>query len=256
MPLVTPNNQSVAAVETTKPALCTYLEWDSNFFNLRIARLNLARLDEQTVAEALQWCNSNRIDCLYFLADAGHATTPTLAEKNGFHLTDIRITFEKPIAQGETLPPQDTIRFAREEDLPALRGIARNTHHDTRFYFDGHFDRAKCDQLYETWIENSFRGFAQAILAADVDNAPAAYLTCHLKGCESQIGLLGVSAQCQGRGLGTKLVQQFLIWSREQNAKRATVGTQGRNLAAQRLYQRNGFVASSLQLWYHRWFSR
>jgi len=34
------------------------------------------------------------------------------------------------------------------------------------------------------------------------------------------------------------------------------VVTQGRNLAAQRLYQRNGFVTASLQLWYHRWFPR
>ena len=30
----------------------------------------------------------------------------------------------------------------------------------------------------------------------------------------------------------------------------------GRNLAAQRLYQRSGFVTASLQLWYHRWFLR
>jgi dTDP-4-amino-4,6-dideoxy-D-galactose acyltransferase len=256
MPLVNPDNQPVAAAERREQALCTYLEWDSNFFGVRIARLNFARLDEQTVAEALQWCNSHRIDCLYFLADADHATTPTLAEKNGFHLTDVRMTFEKPLAQNETFPAQDTIRLAREEDLAALRKIARNTHHDTRFYFDGHFDRTRCDQLYATWIENSFRGFAQAVLVAEVDNVPAAYLTCHLKGYESQIGLLGVSAQYQGRGLGTKLVQQFLIWSCEQNVKRATVVTQGRNLAAQRLYQHNGFVPASLQLWYHRWFSR
>ena len=92
------------------------------------------------------------------------------------------MTFEKPLAQSETFPAHETIRLAREEDLPALREIARNTHRDTRFYFDGHFDRDKCDQLYETWIENSFRGFAQAILVAEVANAPAAYLTCHLKG--------------------------------------------------------------------------
>lgn len=256
MPLVTSNNQPVAAAESREQPLCTYLEWDSNFFNLRIARLNVARLDEQTVADALQWCNSNRIDCLYFLADSDHAATSILAEKNGFGLTDVRMTFEKPLTQSETLPAHETIRLAREDDLPALREIAHNTHRDTRFYFDGRFDRAKCDQLYETWIENSFRGFAQAILVAEVANAPAAYLTCHLKGNESQIGLLGVGSQHQGHGLGTKLVQQFLTWSREQNAQRAIVVTQGRNLAAQRLYQRNRFVTASLQLWYHRWFSR
>jgi len=256
VPLVTPDNQPVAAAESREQHLCTFLEWDSNFFGVRIARLNVAHLNEQTLASTLQWCGSNRIDCLYFLSDSDHAATPLLAENNGFHLTDVRMTLEKPLAQSETFPAHATIRLAREEDLPALREIARNTHRDTRFYFDGHFDHDKCDQLYATWIENSFRGFAQAVLVADVANVPAAYLTCHLKDGESQIGLLGVGAQHQGGGLGTKLVHQFLFWSREQRAERATVVTQGRNLAAQRLYQRNGFVTASFQLWYHRWFSR
>ena len=208
------------------------------------------------MAEALDWCAAHRIDCLYFLAESDHALTPSLAEQNDFRLTDVRVTFEKAIASDEPLKQDPAVRPATEEDVPALRRIASSTHRDTRFYFDEHFDRAKCDQLYATWIENSFRGFAQAVLVADTNQSPAAYLTCHLKGDEAQIGLVGVSAKHQGQGLGTKLVQQFFAWSRQHNARRATVVTQGRNLAAQRLYQRNGFVTASLQLWYHRWFPR
>lgn len=237
--------------------ICTYLEWDSIFFDLRTARLNRARLDEATVAEFLQWCKANRIDCLYFLADSHHAQTPRLAERNGFCLTDVRLTLESsPVHPEAAAAISDGIRYAREDDLAVLRAIAHTGHRDTRFYFDEHFDRAKCDLLYETWIENSFRGYAQAVLVADVDKKPAAYLTCHLKGEQSQIGLVGVAQNQQGKGLGTKLVQHFLAWSREQRANRATVVTQGRNLAAQRVYQRNGFVTKSLQLWYHRWFDR
>ena len=253
---MTRNHDPGALPPTKEEALCSYLAWDSNFFGLRIARLNRARLDEQTLASAFDWCNSNRIDCLYFLADSDDPATPVLASQNGFVLTDVRLTLEKQFAHSETWPARPAIRLAKEEDLPALKEIARTTHRDTRFYFDGHFDHDKCDQLYATWIENSFRGFAQAVLVAEVESTPAAYLTCHLRGGESQIGLLGVGAAYQGRGLGTKLVQRFLAWSREHNATRATVVTQGRNLPAQRLYQRNGFVTASLQLWYHRWFSR
>jgi dTDP-4-amino-4,6-dideoxy-D-galactose acyltransferase len=235
--------------------ICTYLEWDSKFFERRIARLNRPRLDDAVVAETLAWCGTNRIECLYFLADSDHPQTPRLAESNDFLLTDVRMTFERTLAQQERahISP-DEVRLAREDDLNVLRAIARTGHRDTRFYFDEHFDQTKCELLYETWIENSFRGFAQAVLVALVDQAPAAYLTCHFKDQESQIGLVGVDASHQGKGLGTKLVQHFLSWSREQGASRATVVTQGRNIPAQRLYQRNGFATASLQLWYHRWF--
>jgi dTDP-4-amino-4,6-dideoxy-D-galactose acyltransferase len=241
---------------TERDPVCTYLEWDSQFFERRIARLNRHRLDHATMAECAHWCRQHRIDCLYFLADSNDQETPRLAEANDFHLTDIRVTLERVVIPEDFAADGfDGFRHAREDDLRALRTIARTSHHDTRFYFDGHFEQEKCDLLYATWIENSFRGFAQAVLVAEADGEPAAYLTCHLNDQASQIGLVGVGEGHRGKGLATKLVRAFLSWSREQGARRALVVTQGRNLPAQRLYQRNGFITSSMDLWYHRWFA-
>jgi len=235
-------------------AICTYLEWDSDFFELRIARLNRSRLDDPILKETLNWCRANHIDCLYFLADSDDARTCRIADRNGFFQADVRMTFERTISLNDLIPPPGgTVRLAREEDFAALRTIAREGHRDTRFYFDEHFERAKCDLLYETWIENSFKGYAQAVLVAEVEGKAVGYITCHLDGEESQIGIVGVAASHQGAGLGTRLVQHFLAWSVREGARKATVVTQGRNVAAQRLYQRNGFVTASFQLWYHRW---
>jgi len=241
---------------TERDPVCTYLEWYSQFFQRRIARLNRHRLDQATMAECALWCRQHRIDCLYFLADSNDLETPRLAEANDFHLTDIRMTLGRVVVPEDFAANSfDGFRHAREDDLRALRTIARTSHHDTRFYFDGHFEQEKCDLLYATWIENSFRGFAQAVLVAEADGEPAAYLTCHLNDQASQIGLVGVGEGHRGKGLATKLVRAFLSWSREQGARRALVVTQGRNLPAQRLYHRNGFITSSVDLWYHRWFA-
>jgi len=234
---------------------CIYLEWDSRFFERRIARVNGHRLDQADLSEVLTWCKTNRIDCLYLLADSDDAQTSSLAERNGFLHTDVRLTFERAFRESTPVaPPGDNVRLAQLGDLGALKAIARTGHRDTRFYFDLHFERAKCNLLYETWIENSFNGFAQAVLVAQVNGTAVGYLTCSLRGVESQVGLVGVADKYQGMGLGKQLVVGFLAWSVEQGAQRATVVTQGRNVSAQRLYQRMGFLTASVQLWYHRWF--
>jgi dTDP-4-amino-4,6-dideoxy-D-galactose acyltransferase len=248
------NPASVKPGEDCEP-LCTRLDWDSRFFERRIAQVNGHRLDEVKLSEILAWCKTNRIDCLYFLADSNDAQTSALAEQNGFRLTDVRLTFERTLSESPSpVSPGNRVRLARPADLGALKAIARTGHRDTRFYFDLHFEREKCDLLYETWIENSFNGFAQAVLVAEINAEPVGYITCRLQGVESRVGLVGVAGKYQGMGFGKQLVEAFLAWSAEHGARRATVVTQGRNIGAQRLYQRMGFLTATAQLWYHRWF--
>jgi dTDP-4-amino-4,6-dideoxy-D-galactose acyltransferase len=50
------------------------------------------------------------------------------------------------------------------------------------------------------------------------------------------------------------LVDQALAWFAQQKVTRVQVVTQGRNILAQRMYQRSGFVTHTVKLWYHRWF--
>lgn len=242
--------------DPTIDPVCTYLEWDSNFFQKRIARLNATRLDPDTTRNALQWSDQNRIDCLYFLADFDDPQTCQLAEENHFQFVDVRVTYDRAVPEVESRASTPWVRAAREQDLPFLKSIARKGHRDSRFYFDGHFDRGKCDLLYETWIANSMHGFADSVMVAESGHEAAAYVTCHLKGQEAQIGLIGVEQTHRGKGLGSALVAAFLAWSREHGAVRAKVITQGRNSGAQRLYQKSGFSIASSQFWYHRWFSR
>ena len=47
-------------------------------------------------------------------------------------------------------------------------------------------------------IERSFSGFADAVLVADVNAKAVGYITCALRGVESQIGLVGIADNYQG----------------------------------------------------------
>ncbi len=43
-------------------------------------------------------------------------------------------------------------------------------------------------------------------------------------------------------------------WLSDLDFDRVNVVTQGKNIPAQRAYQRCGFITRSVELWFHKWF--
>ena len=240
----------------TAPPSCAVLEWDSEFFGRRIARVQGGRLDAEGIARCRSWCAQEGVEALQFLADPNDAETAQAVQAAGFRYVDTRMMLERPIAdlaklQG-ALP--EAIHVGDGSEAAALAEVARVSHRDSRFYHDPGFDRARCDDLYATWVKNSFEGFAQAVLVATHAGQPAGYLSCHLNDDDTgQIGLVAVGEAARGHGLGGKLVEGSLAWFANAGKPRAVVVTQGRNVAALRMYERLGFLTHSVGDWYHLW---
>lgn len=236
-------------------SVCEYLAWDSEFFALRIGRV-AARLDTETVHEVRTWRASHAVDCLYLLCDSTDGTATRTAERDGFHLVDVRVNLVHELgptvldARGSGI-----VRPSRATDRDALRAIARVSHHDSRFYQDGHFPTDRCDALYETWIEKSCGGRSDVVLVPTTSgNDAVGYVTCERSpDGEGRIGLFAIAARDQRQGLGQALIHHALHWFATRGATRVTVATQGRNVPALRLYERCGFVLESVQFWYHWW---
>ena len=236
---------------------CVRLAWDSEFFGLSMARVCGQTLDDARAAAVEAWCRRERVGCAYFLARADDPATSQCAEKHGYSLVDIRVELECKLTADDATQPSTNARLAVESDLPALESIARESFTDSRFYADGHFPRAKCDALYVRWVQESLRGFADAVLVTPQQGPSAAFVTCKLEeaGAAGRIGLLGVDPRQRGHGLGQKIVHEALAWFAAGGARRVRVVTQGRNIASQRLYQRCGFLTHSVGLYYHKWWS-
>lgn len=233
------------------------MPWDSQHFGFPVAMVQGQRLTAETARDVSAWCRQQRIRCLYFLADLDDHPTLRLARAQGFVPVDLRMSFDKELPPVPASPPaHDGIRPARPDDLPALRHLARQSYLDSRFYFDPGFGRDKADELYVRWLESCFGDGATFFVAevAEQDNRIAGYLAAELSGAEASIALLGVDPQDQGRGIGRRLLEACLQWLPSRGIRRAHVVTHGRNMRAQRLYQRAGFVVRQIQLWHHCWF--
>jgi len=239
--------------------LCLFLDWDSRFFGFRIAQLNVNSLKPKYIPEIDSWCRRNAISCLYFLSDFNSPESIRIAEENSFKLVDSRVEMERTINESDKFDYQynDLIfRDAKTDDIELLQDIAKKSFTSSRFYFDQRFPRDLCDSFYATWIKVSCEGFAQKVLVTEINGKPVGFITGHLEKDSAcgRIGLVGLRDEARGKGIGQILIHQALSWFSGQGIKLVRIVTQGRNVAAQRLYQKCGFLTRSVQLWYHKWY--
>jgi ribosomal protein S18 acetylase RimI-like enzyme len=236
-------------------APCKFLDWDSRFFGHRIARVERNRLDEASMAEALDWCREHRIDCLYFLCAPDDDRSVRLAEAEGFHLVDVRLELSRRL----DAPPDafdDVVRSFQPTDFDALLQIASEAYRDTRFWYDGRFTREQAASLYREWIAKSCRDDEKQVLVFVEDGQVKGFVTCSFEAASiGRIGLFAVASEARGAGVGRALVGAALAHCYSDGGREIRVVTQARNIGAQRLYQACGFRTLSMHLWYHKWSS-
>jgi GNAT superfamily N-acetyltransferase len=246
---------------TTEP--CLFLQWDSEFFGIRIAQINSTSLSPELMQEIYQWCDKNAIECLYFLGTADNPESIRIAENNAFHLVEVRLTIERDLRGYQppaSRPPgmeEIIVRPAQDADLPALQRISRNSYFNSRFYFDDRFPEEACQQYYETWIKKSYESGADQVLVAEIKGEVLGYTTLHLnlEKAEGQVGLIAVAEDARKHGVGYVIGDDLITWFAQRGAERIIAVTQGRNIPTQRLSQRQGFLTKSCHLYYHKWFS-
>jgi GNAT superfamily N-acetyltransferase len=243
--------------------LCQFLDWDSEFFQIRVGKVTQNHLDPEAVALILDWCDKQQIDCLYFLANSDEASTIRLAEENHFKMVEIRMIMERSLKNWDptlraTKDPSILIRFPEPRDFPALEKIAAFSYVDSRFYFDPGFDPQKWQAYYSTWVKQSCQGGADLALIAEKDGVTVGYITGNLNKdnpYEAIYELTGVAPEARRSGVGQELFRSGLDWFVDHGAESVWLATQGRNIPTQRMVQRNGFITRACQIYYHKWFS-
>jgi dTDP-4-amino-4,6-dideoxy-D-galactose acyltransferase len=242
---------------------CQFLDWDTEFFGHRIAKINAQLLEPDSLQSVLDWCHDQSIECLYFLAESSDPQTVWLAQQNNFHLVEIRFTLERSLKDWdpETRPraaeADVMIRFVESDDIPVLQDIARTSYVDSRYYFDQNFSEENWQSYYATWVKKSCSGGADLALAAVKNGELIGYIT-GLVDKENNTGiyeLTGVRESARRSGVGQELFRSGLDWYVRNQVPAIWVATQGRNVTTQRMIQRHGFLTKSCQLYYHKWFN-
>lgn len=231
-------------------------EWETSFFGVKTARVLPSRVTSVDIQSILEECRLSSVQVVHYLADADDDNSVLAAEQAGFHLVDVRITLEWNVT---SIPSNQTnnctIRDFLAKDVPVLQEIARSSYSQTRFYYDRHYSKERCDELYATWIAKTCQEESGRVIVSERDGAIVGFVTCVTEPdiLEGKIGLVGVRRDAQGKAVGRTLVTEAQRWFAAAGMRRVTVVTQIRNISAQRLYQRCGFVTCGIGFWYHKW---
>lgn len=232
---------SLTSRSALKPS-AELLTWDTEFWGTRIGKGGSADLD--------QWAKDNTIGCMCLLFDANDVIGIARAQKTGAWFTDIRVKLERPTAAVAAVA-----RPFKHKEVDKLAAISRTAFRGvTRFYADPMFPNERCDDLYEQWLLSSCNGWAAQVLVVESSDAPVGFVTIHVDDDVASIGLIAVDGELRGCGAGQDLTNGAVNWAYQQGIPRMTVVTQGRNLAAQRVFQRCGFITSKVDVWMHRWY--
>lgn len=260
--------------EITGLACWTELAWDSEQFGFPAARMDMlvstgarneaAVIKSDLVSETVLACGSRGICHITARVDAADLTSIEALRKNDFDLIDGIQTFSlsiPPAAKFNTEPRSFDLRLYRETDLPQVRELARTAYIHDRFHADSALDTETADRVNETWVVNSCLGhIADAVIIASDGDRVLGYVTCRIDkeatrvlgiGC-GEIGMVATAAVARNSGVASAATLAALEWFSLQGVSFIEVGTQLRNIAAARLYERCGFRLAAASLTWRR----
>lgn len=143
------------------------------------------------------------------------------------------------------------IAFATTEDLPILADLLTllfNIEHDFKPKREHQLrglrlilDDERIGRLFVIRLNGKLVGMANALISISTAEGGRVLVL------EDVI----IAPDYRGQGLGRKLVEQVLVWARDQAMLRVTLLTDYDNIAAQLLYQELGFQLSTMKVMRH-----
>jgi ribosomal protein S18 acetylase RimI-like enzyme len=232
-----------------------YCGWDSDFFRKKIGRMTAEETAE--ITELVDQAGHSGYDCLFFETSFDRPELVRYCLSHSFILTDIKTILSAAIDPEERspFPPAITLDgnqeiWHRVEEIAAgeLAPLSRYT-------FDPGFGPEEAKRLYREWARQSIAGaFSEAtILSVPLPDTLAGFITLRRKEEELFIDLFAVSREFRGEEIGSGLIRAAGIWARENGYRVISVTTQGHNIPALRVYEKNGFKTESANLFLHKW---
>ncbi|MBT4192083.1 MAG: GNAT family N-acetyltransferase [Candidatus Diapherotrites archaeon] len=179
-------------------------------------------------------------------------------EENDFHLIERYVTFINDlenVSENELDLNDIKIYDSDEKVIGLICEIAKSSFTLDRFHADQKIDNSKASISRSEWIKNLANGRGKVIYGLSSDEVTSFLGFREIVSSYSVkygvIELIAVEAKFRGKGFGTKMINKFLLESKKSGCKFSIVGTQEKNEASIKLYEKNNFSQLKTNLTFH-----
>jgi ribosomal protein S18 acetylase RimI-like enzyme len=219
------------------------LEWDSLFFNLNVGELSI-----NDYIDSLDYSD---YDLLYVIS-SDDFDLELKGVTNSF--SEQKIKFHKELKELQQL--SDNV-FSYEEtdyEIQEVYELAFESGKQSRFLLDMNFESEKFKELYKLWIDNSISSnFADDVLFYKYKGKTLGLLTYKTNGTNAFVGLIAVSNDHQGKGIGGNMLTHLETVLYAKGIYNLTIPTQGQNQQACYFYNKIGYSISEKTYIKHYW---
>jgi len=230
-----------------------HLDWDSNFFNYKIAKIESKSYSIELLNK-IEELKLKGYTLIYFFSEKEiDNSNPILKNFNGT-LVDKKVTYLKKIKNNGSNKVDTTIEKYDSEliDVNLLK-LAIQSGEFSRFKIDKKIDDKKFKELYKIWMRNSIEKKNAKEIFVYSENKILGFVSLGEKNNRADIGLLSVNSFYRGKGIGSKLMISAENWAVNQNYKEIQVVTQKDNTKACFFYDKCNYRVEKIEFIYHFW---
>lgn len=225
------------------------LDWDSDFFKLRIGKVVIASERERDTLKEISTSIKNSFDLVYVFS-----SPEVLVDFTNCSLVDQKVVYKKDVISPILLSDSRVLEYKEERVSEDLLGLALYSGVYSRFNLDKNLPEGSYERLYARWIEQSVnQQNATRVFCYMLDGNPRGLITISIKDQHGDIGLVSTHPLYRGRGIGSTMLKHVEHFCAHQGVKELFVPTQRRNLPACHLYEKAGFSEVSCTNVWHWW---
>ncbi len=252
--------QKIKCIEQQSTYEYRNLEWDTNYFGIKSARVTLKdkinrnewvkirNLIVENDFVVIDNINNNSINNFFisnllgvFLTDINFQFIKTI-EENGYnkHITDDNIMIK------------NNMKYNKQ-----IVDISKNSYKYSRFFNDPFLDKDKAVNIYSHWVESSFLRENKYFLyyCDGLDILGYILFSVDNDSKKAIIELISVKESMKDKNIGTNMMSylEFYLINHFKRIETLQVGTQSNNTKAINFYIKNGFKVRELRSIYHYW---